>query len=733
MGFVGKSGTTPYGSPRHTIVPSFRTPTVVTSIPVGNSPWGVAYDSGAQELFVAAEVDGVVRVISDTNNTIVANISAGSLPYGVAYDGGKGEVFVTNYNGGSVSVISDRNNSVLATIHVGSHPEDIVYDGARGELFVANSNSGSVSVISDTNNTVVATISVGSVPRWVAYDSGRGEVFVSNENSGNVSVINDTNNTVLASISAGLFPSGLGYDPPRSEIFVGSHSSNTIDVISDTNNSIVAKVPEGSGTTYLAYGRGTGELFATAIFGQTYGYLSVISDTSNRVVSNVTVGAQPAEIAYDPALGEAFVTNPNSNNVSVVDLGVSNTVTFSETGLPANTPWAVSLDGIPQTGMGSAIVFTKTPGQYPFSIGTVSGLSASPSSGTVTVNGTDVTRPVTFATPTYAAEFSESGLPARTSWSISVAGVTHSSQTRTINFTEPIGSNYRFSVGAVAGFHSTPPSGMFNVSGSIVFVSIVFSAFPTPRFPLWFNGSGLAAGENWSVIILGTGAFAGSASNYSRGDSVVFQVSAAFTGSFTVTPPGLYNVSPSSGTVSTAPAGAPTTVELIFTAQHVGIPPPPPSISSFSADPPTIALGGTVTFWANASGGTGPLSFLYLGLPEGCASQNLTRLPCTPTALGGSRVTLKVTDAAGRTAQSNTTLAVNPSPLSGPPQGTPPTNPGPMFLGLPAIEGLGLALGILAAGLVGVSILLWRRRRARSPAPETTEPDDPPPTEPPPD
>jgi YVTN family beta-propeller protein len=69
---------------------------VVDTITVGGQPYGVAYDSGRGEVFVANYLDGPVSVISDTTNTVTETIPAGREPYGVAYDSGKNEVFVTN-------------------------------------------------------------------------------------------------------------------------------------------------------------------------------------------------------------------------------------------------------------------------------------------------------------------------------------------------------------------------------------------------------------------------------------------------------------------------------------------------------------------------------------------------------------------------------------------------------------------------------------------------------------
>src|SRR5580658_2625645 len=69
--------------------------------------------------------------------TVVATVKVGATPYGVAYDPAKGEVFVTNTNGNTTSVISDSTNAVVATVNVGDRPEGVAYDSGKGEVFVA--------------------------------------------------------------------------------------------------------------------------------------------------------------------------------------------------------------------------------------------------------------------------------------------------------------------------------------------------------------------------------------------------------------------------------------------------------------------------------------------------------------------------------------------------------------------------------------------------------------------
>ena len=72
-------------------------------------------------------------------------------------------------------------------------------------------------------------------------------------------------------------------------------------------------------------------------------------------------------------------------------------VTFSEVGLPAGTSWSVTLGGSTQSTTNSSISFNELNGTHPYSVGAVSGFTATPSSGNVTVSGNSPKVTIAFA------------------------------------------------------------------------------------------------------------------------------------------------------------------------------------------------------------------------------------------------------------------------------------------------------------------------------------------------
>ena len=492
------------------------TNTVVSNIKVGIFPGGVAFDPINDYLYVTdfnysdwpgGDVNtssNTVFVINGATNKIIANISVGLDPIGVAVDTSNGYVYVTNSGSNNVSVINGATNTVIANIAVGSMPYGVAYDSSNGYVYVANLGSNSVSVINSANNTVIANIAVGSHPVGVAYDPSNGYIYVANSWSHSVSVINTANNNVIANIAVGSHPVGVAYDSSNGYVYVANLGSNSVSVINGATNNVIANISVGSEQTGVAYDPSNGYLYVDEGVN-----LTVINGANNKLISVINVGSggwPSTSMAYDASNGYLYVSNFILGTVSIIStpaLVVKKyyTVTFTETGLPSGTSWSVTFNGTTESSSTNTITFSVPNGTYSYTIGSVSGYTASPSSGSITVNGANVNQAITFTAVTpsiYKITFTESGLPSGTTWSVTLSGVSKTANTNTIVFNEPNGT-YSFTIGAINGYTATPSSGMITVNGSNVNQGITFTLNGTKVFTVTFTESGLPSGTMWYV------------------------------------------------------------------------------------------------------------------------------------------------------------------------------------------------------------------------------------------
>jgi hypothetical protein len=125
-----------------------------------------------------------------------------------------------------------------------------------------------------------------------------------------------------------------------------------------------------------------------------------------------------------------------------------------------------------------------------------------------------------------------------------------------------------------------------------------------------------------------------------------------------------------------------------------------PQIIGFSFLPNPIFLGNSTTIGVNASGGSGALTFAYVGLPPGCSSQNLTRFTCWPAASGVYPVNATVTDQVGAHDSAIVNLTVQPTGGGAGPQIT-------AFGAQPAVLSIGQSTHFVVAVQGGVGALSY--------------------------
>jgi len=269
-------------------------------------------------------------------------------------------------------------------------------------------------------------------------------------------------------------------------------------------------------------------------------------------------------------------------------------VTFSETGLPVGQVFGVSVgsnhESVISDGGTDALQFAEPNGSYSYTIATVSGWyqTTLPYHGTVVVSAAGVTETtVVFTQVFYSISYTETGLPSGTSWSFTLNGSTQSTTGTTLSYTEPNGS-YPFKVGYVAGYATTPTSGVQVVNGANLNVGVPFTQV---TYAVTFTESGLPGGSHWSLTVNGH-------SPSSSTTTIVVQLP---NGTFPYTVGGLPGYDPVSKTGSVIVNGGPVPVAVPFrlvtyavTFAESGLPP------SHHPKAWTVSLGNTV----NASTGS---------------------------------------------------------------------------------------------------------------------------------
>ena len=296
--------------------------TVIATIPVGNTPYGVAFTPDRARVYVVNANSNSVSVIATDSNTVIASVPVGGAPIGVAITPDGTRAYVANEcvvecypNPGSLSVI-DTNpadtatyNTVIATVALEGEPVwlAITPDGSR--VYVPQPYSNIVSVIATGSNTVIATIPSSVSPVGVAITPDGTRAYVTNQSSGTVSVI-DTNpadtatyNTVIATVAVGAAPYELAITPDGSRVYVANEGSNSVSVINTLGNAVTT-IPIGNITYGVAIAPDGTRTYVTTYFAT----VSVIDtnplDASfNTVIAAIGVESLPYAVAVAPGIG----------------------------------------------------------------------------------------------------------------------------------------------------------------------------------------------------------------------------------------------------------------------------------------------------------------------------------------------------------------------------------------------------------------------------------------------
>jgi YVTN family beta-propeller protein len=588
------------------------------SFPYLSNASGLAYAPWDKSFYVAAPPSSV-DVISATDYSVVAVIPVGNAPFGVATDDAAKEVFVTNGASDNVTVISGSILKAIGSVEVQKDPQGIAFDSADGALYVTDNGSNDVTEIAVGSLSVVATVPVGSSPLGIAWDSATGKIFVADRGSNQVTVISGATAQVLATIPVGSGPYGVAVDNLSDTVYVSNQGSSNVSVISAETDSLSATVPVGpTGGTINVQGIAYDSAHRVVWVGAGTFFAVVINTTTEAVEDYVAT--DPSGVAFDPDNGDVCVTNTaNFTFACFVFRGAffpswtPATVTFSESGLPAGTPWSVTLraarpGNVTQVSATATIVFEvftafsyPYPYNYSYVVGPVTGYLASPATGYVaSSSGANISVGIAYTgSPRfYPVTFIETGLPTGARWNITINGSSQGSTTTSITFTLPNGT-YNWTVSTIGGYITTW-SGTATIHGTALTIKIRFAPF---AYPVVFGEGGLpvtsGAVPPWSVAVDG-------GIVWSTAYFLTYELPNG-TWTFTVGVPTGYIATPASGNI-TVSAG-PTTEGIIFSQI--------PATYAVTLTETGLPSGFIWSAYLNGQSQSGPQSTFVFDVPNG--------------------------------------------------------------------------------------------------------------------
>ncbi len=223
-------------------------------------------------------------------------------------------------------------------------------------------------------------------------------------------------------------------------------------------------------------------------------YVNLTNGQSFPIVGSINLFYEPnGTYHYTIASGDRnYYPNPNSGLFVISGGSYSVAINFypklyqvsfvqlNNSKLPAGTYWYVNITGEPSLSSDSSIIIANlSNGSYTFTISTAD-KDYYPTPlllSSFLVNGKSISVPIAFNLLTYEIEFTETGLPSGSSWSVTVNNSNStqvSSTTQTISLTLPNGT-YLYTVrSGISTYGPFPSNGTFKVSGLPVSIALLF-------------------------------------------------------------------------------------------------------------------------------------------------------------------------------------------------------------------------------------------------------------------
>lgn len=321
--------------------------TLVTTIPVGQQPAGIATNPVTHRIYAVNSSDATVSVIDAATNAVITTVPlvpTSFPPLGIGVNALTNQVYV------AAAVINGSTNAVTTTPDTGfSVSGGIAVDPIANRTYFVDFLGSRVSVLDGASNTVVATI---EAPGEGAYGIDVNPVthkgYVSTLFTNSVLVFDTVTSMVTGSIAMPSAAKGVAVDSLNNRIYV-SLGDGTVGVIDGATHAVISSISGvGVRPNAIAVNSGASHLY---VVDEETSVLSVINTQSAAVVSTVATGAGPAGVTFDASLNTIYVSNQGGNTVSVFsDPAQAGFSAFLHAGAcTAANPSGLTLDGVAPT------------------------------------------------------------------------------------------------------------------------------------------------------------------------------------------------------------------------------------------------------------------------------------------------------------------------------------------------------------------------------------------------
>ena len=278
--------------------------TVVQTIPVANSPFGVAITPNGKFAYVSSQ-SGVLTVIDTATNSVARTFPIGGAPFGLAFSPDGTKLYVTNPGYAQVTVVDPNTGNVVGMTDLSSYPYyplgiSISPDGSRAYVTTFNCGgvcSGSLLVLDTTSNQLANVVPVGNAIFGVATTGDGKHVYIADEVGSSWDM--DTSTYSVTPVPSAFGSQVPAITPDNSKVYI-TGADGLVSAINTSNDALISTFPVGSGQTQPYFVAFTPDGKKAYITDSAAGAVAVVDTGTNGLLSRITVGANPEQVATIP-------------------------------------------------------------------------------------------------------------------------------------------------------------------------------------------------------------------------------------------------------------------------------------------------------------------------------------------------------------------------------------------------------------------------------------------------
>ncbi len=269
---------------------------VVSIIPTGEGPVGVAIDSARRRAYVALSGEDALEVIDLLEVRILERmlLAGGDAPLDLALSPDGRTLLSANSGSNTVSVIDALSLFEKERVPVGASPQSVLLDRQAMRAYVFNMLAGTISVIDVPRATVAATIPTESDPVRGALSRDGGRLYVLQRGSPYLGIVDLSSMSITRGPYVGSGAAAIKVDPQTDWIYLARKDSVDVDVYDPFALLPVDFVPAGGEAAHLAIDGEENDLWVVL---PGMDRLLAVGLVNKRTVAAVDVGKGPRRVA----------------------------------------------------------------------------------------------------------------------------------------------------------------------------------------------------------------------------------------------------------------------------------------------------------------------------------------------------------------------------------------------------------------------------------------------------